>query len=119
MEIGFQEILCLKLNTIPSAFVDWLLQNTIQKLIQLMMETVISLILEVFKFPNGGTKVTVKTRPNAKEPVVNEWRSQFGDDIPMKIFVKDLIVYLKDKKDARRMFMLNFLVVFSHSWVRQ
>ncbi|KAL8241085.1 hypothetical protein R6Q59_014440 [Mikania micrantha] len=31
-----------------------------------------SLIQEVFKFPNGGTKVTVKTQPNANDPVVKE-----------------------------------------------
>ncbi|KAL8188514.1 hypothetical protein R6Q57_029802, partial [Mikania cordata] len=71
-----------------------------------------SLIHEVFKFPNGGTKVTVKTRPNTNDPVVNEWRSQFGDELPKKIFVKDLIAYLKDKKDVERIFKLNFLVVF-------
>ncbi|KAL8228895.1 hypothetical protein R6Q57_013795 [Mikania cordata] len=69
-------------------------------------------VCEVFNFPNGGTKVTVKTRPNTNDPVVKEWRSQFGEDLPKKIFVKDLVAYIKDKKDAGRMFKLNFLVVF-------
>ncbi|KAL8189374.1 hypothetical protein R6Q57_028940 [Mikania cordata] len=54
----------------------------------------------IFKFPNGGTKVTIKTRPNANDLVVKEWRSQFGDDLPKKIFVKDLVAYIKDKNDA-------------------
>ncbi|KAL8260725.1 hypothetical protein R6Q59_028678 [Mikania micrantha] len=71
-----------------------------------------SLIHEVLKFPNGETKATVKTRPNANDPVVNEWRSQYGDDLPKKIFAKDLIAYLKDKNDVGRIFKLNFLVVF-------
>ncbi|KAL8265875.1 hypothetical protein R6Q59_003219 [Mikania micrantha] len=118
-EMRFQDIMCLKVNAIPSAFAYWLLRNynpetdsvnDEDREIQLSS----SLIQEVFKFPNGGTKVTVKTRPNANDPVVNEWRSQFGDDLPKKIFVKDLVAYLKEKKDAGRMFKLNFLVVFSH-----
>ncbi|KAL8249283.1 hypothetical protein R6Q59_006151 [Mikania micrantha] len=116
-EMGFEEILYLRLNAIPSAFAYWLLRNYNpetdsindgEREIQLSS----SLIEEVFKFPNGGTKVTIKTRPNANDPVVKEWRSQFGEDLPKKIFVKDLVAYIKDKKDAGRMFKLNFLVVF-------
>ncbi|KAD3641551.1 hypothetical protein E3N88_30775 [Mikania micrantha] len=61
-EMGFEEILYLQLHAIPSAFAYWLLRNynpetdTIndgEREIQLSS----SLIEEVFKFPNGGTKV--------------------------------------------------------------
>ncbi|KAL8217596.1 hypothetical protein R6Q57_020969 [Mikania cordata] len=115
--MGFQEILCLQLNSIPSAFGYWLLRNYNPQTDSINdgereIHLSSSLIQEVFNFPNGGTKVTVKTRPNTNDPVVKEWRSQFGEDLPKKIFVKDLVAYIKDKKDAGRMFKLNFLVVF-------
>ncbi|KAL8245877.1 hypothetical protein R6Q59_007093 [Mikania micrantha] len=89
--MGFQEIMCLQLHAIPSAFAYWLLRNYNpetdsindgEREIQLSS----NLIQEVFKFPNGGTKVTIKTRPNANDPVVKEWKSQFEDDLPKKIF---------------------------------
>ncbi|KAL8237889.1 hypothetical protein R6Q59_018970 [Mikania micrantha] len=112
IEMGFQEILCLKLNAIPSVFSYWLLRNYNPETYSINdgereIHLSSTLIQKVFKFPNGGTKVTVKTRPNANDPAVNEWRSQFGDDLPKKIFVKDLVAYLKEKKDAGRMFKLN------------
>ncbi|KAL8223477.1 hypothetical protein R6Q57_018952 [Mikania cordata] len=116
-EMGFQEILCLQLNSIPCAFAYWLLRNYNPQTDSINdgereIHLSSSLIQEVFNFPNGGTKVTVKTRPNTNDPVVKEWRSQFGEDLPKKIFVKDLVAYIKDKKDAGRMFKLNILVVF-------
>ncbi|KAL8225101.1 hypothetical protein R6Q57_017658 [Mikania cordata] len=79
-EMGFQEILCLQLNSIPSAFAYWLLRNYNPQTDSINdgereIHLSSSLIQEVFNFPNRGTKVTVKTRPNTNDPVVKEWRS--------------------------------------------
>ncbi|KAL8215303.1 hypothetical protein R6Q57_004752 [Mikania cordata] len=100
-EMGFGEVLCLKLHTIPTAFGYWLLKNynpetDVQNVGSSQFKITLDLIHLVFGIPN----------------VVSEWRSQFGTDIPKKISMKDFAQHLTNRNDSGRMFKLNFRVMF-------
>ncbi|KAL8201864.1 hypothetical protein R6Q57_011011 [Mikania cordata] len=116
-EMGFGEVLCLKLHTIPTAFGYWLLKNynpqtDIQNIGSSQFNITPDLIHLVFGIPNGKITVHEKFRPNSNDEVVSEWRSQFGTDIPKKISMKDFAQHLTTRNDSGRMFKLNFLVMF-------
>ncbi|KAL8217085.1 hypothetical protein R6Q57_023922 [Mikania cordata] len=116
-EMGFGEVLCLKLHTIPTAFGYWLLKNynpqtDIQNIGSSQFKITPDLIHLVFGIPNGKITVHEKFRPNSNDAVVSEWRSQFGTDIPKKISMKDFAQQLTTRNDSGRMFKLNFLVMF-------
>ncbi|KAL8210020.1 hypothetical protein R6Q57_006752 [Mikania cordata] len=116
-EMGFGEVLCLKLHTIPTAFGYWLLKNynpqtDIQNIGSSQFKITPDLIHLVFGIPNGKITVHEKFRPNSNDAVVSEWRSQFGTDIPKKISMKDFAQHLTTRNDSGRMFKLNFLVMF-------
>ncbi|KAL8189408.1 hypothetical protein R6Q57_028974 [Mikania cordata] len=84
-EMGFGEVLCLKLHTIPTAFGYWLLKNynpqtDIQNIGSSQFKITPDLIYLVFGIPNGKITVHEKFRPNSNDAVVSEWRTQlFGD----------------------------------------
>ncbi|KAL8191774.1 hypothetical protein R6Q57_028505 [Mikania cordata] len=116
-EMGFGEVLCLKLHTIQTAFGYWLLKNynpqtDIQNIGSSQFKITPDLIHLVFGIPNGKITVHEKFRPNSNDAVVSEWRSQFGTDIPKKISMKDFAQHLTTRNDSGRMFKLNFLVMF-------
>ncbi|KAL8208354.1 hypothetical protein R6Q57_007766 [Mikania cordata] len=115
-EMGFGEVLCLKLHTIPTAFGYWLLKNynpqtDIQNIGSSQFKITPDFIHLVFGIPNGKITVHEKFRPNSNDAVVSEWRSQFGTDIPKKISMKDFAQHLTTRNDSGRMFKLNFLVI--------
>ncbi|KAL8230338.1 hypothetical protein R6Q57_000116 [Mikania cordata] len=116
-EMGFGEVLCLKLHTIPTAFGYWLLKNynpqtDIQNIGSSQFKITPDLIHLVFGIPRGKITVHEKFRLNSNDAVVSEWRSQFGTDIPKKISMKDFAQHLTTRNDSGRMFKLNFLVMF-------
>ncbi|MFS7919540.1 hypothetical protein Hanom_Chr03g00213841 [Helianthus anomalus] len=118
--MGFGNILCINIHTIPNAFAYWLLQNydpNTHKIFYGTYEITISSssINEIFGIPNGGKFVVTKFRPNSKNKVVKEWRSQFGKPIPSKITMKTFSNHLQTRKDSGRIFQLNFLVMFFYS----
>ncbi|KAL8225662.1 hypothetical protein R6Q57_018219 [Mikania cordata] len=84
-EMGFGEVLCLKLHTIPTAFGYWLLKNynpqtDIQNIGSSQFKITPDLIHLVFGITNGKITVHEKFRPNSNDAVVSEWRTQlFGD----------------------------------------
>jgi hypothetical protein len=116
-QMGFGKTLGLMLHSIPTSFGYWVLQNynpetDIVNDGEQQFKITASLINEVFGIPKGGVTVKASIRPNANDPVVEEWRSQFGEKVPKKIFIKDFTLHLTKRKDSGRMFKLNFLVIF-------
>ena len=114
--MGFGEMLGLSLHTIPTAFGYWLLKNfdpTTDILNDSTHEIKVtsSMIHEVFGIPHGPLKVHTRIRPNAYDPVVNEWRNQFGEEVPKKVYINQFAEYLEGRKDSGRIFKLNFLVL--------
>ncbi|KAI3733103.1 hypothetical protein L1987_64321 [Smallanthus sonchifolius] len=103
-ETGFGKTLLLKLHIIPTSLGYWLLQNYDPSTGILNdganeYKLTTSLINEIFGIPNGETQ---------------EWRGQFDDEMQKKqkkIYVSDLVGYLKKTYDSGRMFKLNFMVV--------
>ncbi|KAI3776504.1 hypothetical protein L1987_46289 [Smallanthus sonchifolius] len=118
-EIGFGKTLLLKLHMIPTSLGYWLLQNYDPSTDILNdganeYKLTTSLINEIFGIPNGETQVTQMSKQKTYDPVVKEWRSQFDDEMQKKqkkIYVSDLVDYLKKTDDSGRMFKLNFMVV--------
>ncbi|KAI3755083.1 hypothetical protein L1987_54876 [Smallanthus sonchifolius] len=118
-EIGFGKTLLLKLHMIPTSLGYWRLQNYDPSTNILNdganeYKLITSLINEIFGIPNGETQVTQMSKPKTYDPVVKEWRSQFDNEMQKKqkkIYVSDLVDYLKKTDDSGRMFKLNFMVV--------
>ncbi|MFS8025641.1 hypothetical protein Hanom_Chr16g01477501 [Helianthus anomalus] len=120
-EMGFGDILFINIHTIPTGFAYWLLQNyepNTHKIFDGTHEITVSssLINDIFGIPNGGKFVVTKFRPNSKNEVVNEWRSQFGEPIPAKITMKKFSDHLKKKKRLWKYLPIEFFgdVFFSN-----
>jgi len=116
-DIGFGPVLNLKLENVPTSLAFWLVENynhhtntlnISDRLIHITPEVV----HEIMGIPMGQIEIENK-RPNVKDPVIAEWRSQYKDTPWIRRpYVIEFFRKLSKKKGSGRNFMLNFLVGF-------
>ncbi|KAK9080273.1 hypothetical protein SSX86_001949 [Deinandra increscens subsp. villosa] len=116
-KLGFGSMCLLKLRNIPTELAFWLVKNYDPTSNTLNSgNTVVtitpSLVHRVLGIPNGPDYVEEIFKPNTSDPVVAEFREQFGDD-SLKIKLTRAVDVFEKNKGGGREFVLNFLVVFN------
>ncbi|KAK9064987.1 hypothetical protein SSX86_016370 [Deinandra increscens subsp. villosa] len=120
--MGFGAFLDMKLTQIPTALAYWLVNNydvgtgslvTVKGVVKIDAK----LINSVLGVPLGTETITIIEKTTDRDPVTKEWRSQFEEG-KTKITLHDTLMMMKDRKDAGRLFQLNFLVVLCTSVIR-
>ncbi|KAK9068981.1 hypothetical protein SSX86_013097 [Deinandra increscens subsp. villosa] len=116
-KLGFGSMCLLKLRNIPTELAFWLVKNYDPTSNTLNTgNTVVtitpSLVHRVLGIPNGPDYVEEIFKPNTSDPVVAEFREQFGDD-SLKIKLTRAVDVFEKNKGGGREFVLNFLVVFN------
>ncbi|KAK9049765.1 hypothetical protein SSX86_031267 [Deinandra increscens subsp. villosa] len=120
--MGFGAFLELKITQIPTALSYWLLNNYDVNTQSLVTQNGVvkideKLINSVLGVPIGTEEITSIEKTTERDPVAKEWQSQFGEG-KTKITMSDTNLMMRNRKDAGRLFQLNFLVVLCTSVVR-
>ncbi|KAK9078396.1 hypothetical protein SSX86_002453 [Deinandra increscens subsp. villosa] len=120
--MGFGAFLEMKLTQIPTALAYWLVNNYDVGTGSLVTEKGVvkidaKLINSVLGVPLGTETITIIEKTTDRDPVAKEWRSQFEEG-KTKITLHDTLMMMNDRKDAGRLFQLNFLVVLCTSVIR-
>ncbi|KAK9080042.1 hypothetical protein SSX86_001717 [Deinandra increscens subsp. villosa] len=116
-KLVFGSMCLLKLRNIPTELAFWLVKNYDPTSNTLNTgNTVVtitpSLVHRVLGIPNGPDYVEEIFKPNTSDPVVADFREQFGDD-SLKIKLTRVVDVFEKNKGGVREFVLNFLVVFN------
>ncbi|KAF5815485.1 hypothetical protein HanXRQr2_Chr03g0123621 [Helianthus annuus] len=116
-EIGFGSIPSFKLHSVPRKFGYWLVKNFDAENDEIntgveKIKIIAELIQKVFQIPNGKTEIEEKLRPKETNLIIKFWCGQFSKDILKRMYVANLIKYLKSRNELGRLFKLNFLVIF-------
>jgi len=116
-EMGFGKSMCLSIYTIPTCLGYWLLKNYDHTTDMFndgkcKFKVTDSLINEVLGIPIGRKTVDYKLKPNAIDPVVAEWRSQYGENLSKKLYIREFFDSMLLQTDCGRIWKLNFLVSY-------
>ncbi|KAJ0509294.1 putative Ulp1 protease family catalytic domain, papain-like cysteine peptidase superfamily [Helianthus annuus] len=116
-EIGFSSVLQLDVHMVPTCLGYWLVTNYDVESNNLdigtrKIEITRELVRDVLGIPMGDKQVVEMGKPSYSDPVIAEFRNQYGARSKLKK-VKEVIETIKASDESGRIFKLNFLVVFN------
>ncbi|MFS7979869.1 hypothetical protein Hanom_Chr10g00932751 [Helianthus anomalus] len=115
-EIGFSSVLQLDVHMVPTCLGYCLVTNYDVESNSLdigsrKIEITRELVRDVLGIPMGDKQVVEMGKPSYSDPVIAEFRNQYGPRSKLKK-VKEVIETIKASDESGRIFKLNFLVVF-------
>lgn len=114
-DIGFGSIIEIKFSENPMKISYFVVNNFDENSSSLKLKNgsikiTEKTVFEILGVPLGGTKIESLDRSDPDDPVTTTWKSQFHKQ---GIRSKDVMQYMKDRKEVDRLFVLNFLVIFA------